>query len=335
MTNPIPAKKALSKKVLVKFFLWFVLVLIILGFSGLCLYQFLQNHKNDDQMHLFSAFSNQINEQVQQQQALIKTNQTALVYLLNIANQHRDYWSLAEIESLLQMADLTLNVQHNISTTITLLKIANNKMREMNDVRLVGARHLLVSNIVKLQSLQMSQVTPLYMQIQSINEQVEALPFITDKNATTISQEQTVTEAKKQHPWIQALKNSWTNIKQFLVVQKNEYPAKLILSKQEKATLKLNLHLYLTQAQSALLQRHRTIYQNSLKNAVQMIQQYFLQNDDQVNKVMQSLNALKQINITPKLPQINRTLWAVESMLHAYQSNNDTIKIDTKGNKAL
>jgi len=293
-----------------------IFIVIILGLIGLYVYQLIQSYKESQTL-------NTLKTKINQQGALIKTNQMTAVYLLKKVKSYPDFWAITEIESILRMADLTLNAQHNIPTTILLLNIAQTEMQKLANPRFEKVHQLLSKNIQRLKAQRMADPTSLFLQLQHLKDQVDSLPFATDfvKHAQESKKEAQKTK-KASFSWKHIFSSTWKTISKFLVIQKHPYPVKPILSEQEKTSLKLNLHSYLTLAQIALLQRHQMIYLVSLQKANNLILQYYLQSNKKVKNVLATLTMLVQIDITPPLPKIDHTLWALENIVHSYQTQN-------------
>jgi len=291
-----------------KKWLWFVLLFVIILAIGLGViyYQFTQ------QIHQIINNTNNLQTQLQTVKQQQDDSKAVMSKLQQLASKYQDAWLLREVESLIQMADVTLRFQHDVSKTVALLKTADTHLSKITDSKLLNVRKLLADDIVALQAVPKVDSTGMYLRLKALDVQSEKLPLMTMPKLKNDSEQQKVTMTTQHSAWMKSLLTSWHAIQKVLVIRYHQEPVDPLLSFKQQNFLMLNLHLLFAQAEWALLQRQDKIYQVSLQQIQKKITQYFLQSSDVTQGMLRELAELQKIKINPQLPDISDSLDAMQ-----------------------
>jgi len=256
---------------------------------------------------------------LKKQTKVVAENEAAIVHLLKLAGSSQDNWILAEVEYLIRMANLTLHFQHNIPTTIALLKTADTHLRSIGSLKLLEIRKILAHDIVALEAIPEVDVSGIYLRLQALDNQVEKLPLIDeDLKFKGNNDAQPQPEINTDSTWKDTLNDSWKTIKKVIVIRHRQQPIEPLISLQRRNLLDLNLHMLFAQAQWALLQRQESIYKASLQQIKDLIQRYFLQTNSKTQHIEKALTDLQAKGIDPALPDISDSLEVIRK-IHRYQ----------------
>lgn len=236
------------------------------------------------------------NLQQQQQQ-----QQQALQQLQQMAAGNQNYWLLAEINYLVQLAEYTLHFTQDIPSAIKLLQAADERATQVNSLDL---RQLLAKNILTLQNIPPLDLAGITSRLNSLQQQIMQLPLRLPHTPAQVPGSNT-SNSNNLSPWQQALHSSWHTLQTLIVVRRTDQTIEPLLPEIQLAYLQQNLQLLLLQAQIAALRGQATSYQNSLQQAKNQITRYFAINALVTQSTLQTLLALQKINVQPTLPDLS------------------------------
>lgn len=236
-----------------------------------------------------------------------------------------DYAS-REVEFLIRMAAERLIVNYDVQNAIKLLDAADNSLQALNNPSLKPLRETLAENRLALQSIKLPDLEGLWLTISAIEEQLPSLPTRgvragpqaslneTSSNNTssdeTQKQKESITEQQKNKDtsWKDSLYQTWGEVKDLVKIRKHSKPLEPILSSTEQLLAKEQLQLALEQMKWALLQRNNAIYQQTIKEAVLLLNTHFESTDERVKNIENQLKKIAEVNLKPTLPDLNKTL---------------------------
>lgn len=251
----------------------------------------------------------------------LQTRLTRSIQQITATQQNtRKDWILAEAEYLLRLANQRVLMEQTPQGALKLLRSADKILKETDDVTIYAVRKALAADVAALEAVPELDTEGLFLRIGALNAQVSQLKLIplTEQHklpeiVADVSNE-TFTET-----WTDNLKKAWATIadkfNQLVVIQDRDAPVEPLLSPQQNYYLQQNLHLMLEQAQLSLLQRKTSTYENSLTKAEDWIATYFESGDSTTKALVRSLQELKQINVSPVLPDISGSLNALKKYL--------------------
>lgn len=237
----------------------------------------------------------------------LAAQENAIASLSNQIPKDDHAWKAAEVVYLVRMANLQLNVQHDIPNALFLLRQAQNHLNTLHDPAFDSFQAELMKNISLLQSVPALDKDTLMTQLSNLRDEVPNLSILVSPKPNTSIVEQTSHEAHKKW-WHRAWNNIKASFKQLVVVrhQDDEIPA--LMSPEQQIYLQENLQLLIMQAQWALLNHDANLYQNSLKLAKSWVEKYYVQNSADTQQFLKMLAQLQGQNISPKVPDLSQML---------------------------
>lgn len=254
------------------------------------------------------SFRNQIfrlREHQAHQQHQIAAMQSALESLTLPAEKRSRV--LAQAEYLTRLANFSLSFERNVPVVVNLLKTADQQLSSLADPTLTSVRQSLANDIEALQAVPKVDLAGLIMRINAISQQINQLPIIPSQLKKPIMPAIT-TPPPPESFWKRGLEATGRALKNVVVVRHLEQPVEPLLPPELQTYLILNIQLKLSQAQWAALHQQPEIYQQSLQQAILWIRQYFVQNDNLTQNVLENLAELQKVNIKPPVPDISNSL---------------------------
>jgi uroporphyrin-3 C-methyltransferase len=253
---------------------------------------------------------------VQQHQQILTNVQSAIQTLSQ--PQEKRTRALTEADYLVRLADLSLDFENNIPLTINLLKMADEQLGALNDPTLTRVRQTLTEDITTLQAVPKVDLSGLILKINAISDQIPQLPIIPTELSKPAA-ETALTSPQTTQPtsvWVRGLDAVGRAFKNVVVVRHLEQPVEPLLPPQQRAYLVLNIQSKLSQAEWAVLHQQPEIYQQSLRQVIAWVQQYFTQNATITQSVLQELTELQKANVKPVKPTISNSLNAIQNALN-------------------
>lgn len=297
-----------------------VFLCVVLGFS----YARMQNVAGDN-----SQLQTQFNT-LQQQIAEVKSNAQHTVSAqesqanklaslqksfseLQVNNtKNKRHWLIEESRYLVNMASYTLSFEKNIPDSITLLKLAEVNLSQLQDASSVNAAQVVLQDIKSLQQIKTVDFTKTYADLMTINDEVDRMPVIGSQFVAAKKAPTEMTQAPAT--WQQSLKFNLEKIKELIVVRHDDDAIMPVVDKERRDYLYQYLHLVLAQTGWALLQQQSTVFQGSLSTALQWTQRYFIVSDTKTQTVVKALQALQKMSWPKENPSIDQSIKVVNAL---------------------
>ncbi|MFH1334652.1 MAG: uroporphyrinogen-III C-methyltransferase [Pseudomonadota bacterium] len=244
---------------------------------------------------------------LQKQQDSITANQNDIQQLQNLSNQNS--WRLAEVNYLIQSANITLQYKKDIPTAIQLLQAANHQLTHalMTD-DVVALQKMLKAKINELQNAPKIDTVTLYIRIQKLIDNADTLTLSKLKFPKKPLTEKTL---KNIPAWKAALIKSWDKIRSVLIIQRHKAKVVLPFDDQQKLLFVMNIKMLLTQAQWAALQQESTIFETSISQAILLLDRYAFQLNN-TQQMIKELRALKKISLNRDVPTMTDLLMTLQ-----------------------
>jgi uroporphyrin-3 C-methyltransferase len=253
-----------------------------------------------------------LSQKLDSQQNMFSQMNTQVSALMKRAPGDDRSWKTAEILYLVRMANLELDVQHNIPATLVLLKQAENQLNTLQDASLDNFHAALLKNISVLQNTPIFDIDALTTQLSNLRDEVSSLSILVAPKPNTSILENTPRQSHKNW-WQRAWDNIKASLQQLVIVRHQDEKIPALMSPEEQLYLQENLKLLLIQAQWALLNHDTVIYEKSLKQAKSWVEKYYVQNSASTQNFLKQLAPLMRENISPPVPDLAQTL----SLVHA------------------
>ena len=123
--------------------------------------------------------------------------------------------------------------------------------------------------------------------------------------------------------WQQLSQAVWQQLRQLVVIRHNQQAERGLLSASQRALLTQTLQAKLEIARLQLQRHDQGNFGLELQSILDLINTYYDTNDSQIKAVQQALTGLKQVNLSPQLPDISQTL----ALLQQRQQQDDQIPL--------
>ncbi|MBR9858775.1 MAG: heme biosynthesis operon protein HemX [Gammaproteobacteria bacterium] len=203
--------------------------------------------------------------------------------VLDLDSKRPNDWMLAEAEYLVRMAGRKLWLEQDAVSAAMMLANADERLAALNDPSLTPVRRALADDIASIKSVKKVDREGLVIKLNSINDQVDKLTLAGVIMARAEAPDFTLSESVSD--WKENLKKSWASFSDdFVTVRRRDGNVEALLSPQQHWYLSENLKGKLLQAQLAVYREQQEIYDSSLAQATQWLQDYFA--DDSVRQFM-------------------------------------------------
>lgn len=267
------------------------------------------------QQDVSSALANELNQVQQNLEQRISVGEDRIAAqqrrLQAMSTTSREDWQLAEAEYLLKLANQRVLIEKNPSSAVALLEEADNILRELDTLDLFSLRQAVARDLAALKLADKVDVEGLYLRIDGLAQQIEALPLY----ATKVEEARGIAPpiGDDEEPAKRSLFGFFSSLKDYVRVVDHAEKPQVLLGPESTLYLQQNLRLVLERAQLALLREQTLIYQQSLEQAQSWITRYFPPTD-KAAAFKQELALLEQQDIVSELPDIRGSL----ELLHNY-----------------
>lgn len=242
-----------------------------------------------------------------QQQTLQAKQLTELQNKVNaLAGSDTKLWLLAQADFMVKMAGRTLWNEHDVATTILLLKSADTTIAEMNDPSLLELRRAITADITALNAINPPDRDGITLRLTQLADQVDNLKLLdTDRNNTNMPMDQNSTELSGSlKEWRRNLAKSWNNfVADFITIRRRDSSAEPLLAPNQDIYLRENIRSRLLVAAQSVPRQQSALYQHSLEAVSTWVRAYFNPKDHVTETFLAELTALGQQSITLDLPQ--------------------------------
>ncbi len=306
-----------------------IVIIIAVGFTAYIGWQQITQQQSlldaqQQQLTQIRQQQTQANEQVQKQlqQNTLAQNQefTTLKKTIQVflkQNRHsRHDWLITEAEYLIKLANYRLILAHDVPTSISALRAADERLREVGNPRFIPLRQAIAFDIQQLKSVTRIDMVGLSLKLNAIQKQLEDLPLKTPTPETIQQKNQHPTQLSQIDSWKQLPMAIWQDLLKLFRIQTHNEQIQPLLSPEHRFFLVQNLKLQLEQARLALINNQPIIYKDRIQQAQQWIKQYFNNQDPLTQSMNKSLIQLAQVKINVTLPDISNSLTQLQ-LLHA------------------
>ena len=269
---------------------------------------------------LQQGLQDSITEQNNKLEARLKVEQAARVELeKNLQQLHtelgrdRHAWTLAEVRYYLRLANTRLLLLADVSSALRGLELADARIKALASPSMHKLRALLSEEISALKAVPSVDIEGASLRLIALAKQVEDLPILAPSRSEQAAKEAT-TKPTDIKDWRGHARAIWAEMKTLVTIRKTDRPVDALLAPEQTVFLRHNLRLKLEAARIALLQKDTAVYQASLNEVSEWITAYFNRDASAVKALLEQLTALVSLELQPALPDISRSLAAVEKL---------------------
>ncbi|WP_148252514.1 uroporphyrinogen-III C-methyltransferase [Aidingimonas lacisalsi] len=221
-------------------------------------------------------------------------------------------WLHAEAAYLLRLANQRLQLERDAEGAAALLRTADERLREADNPALTPVRREIASELAALDSVAKVDRTGLYLALNAQQEQLADLPLKQDIEAQAVEGEDA---QAPEGGWRQQLSHFGAELKDLVTVRRHDQALEALISPEQESYLRQNVRLLIEQAQLALLKEEGALYEESLDEAMTLVETYYDSDRDSVQSVLDRLEALRGEVIRPELPDISGSQQALATFI--------------------
>lgn len=230
--------------------------------------------------------------------------------LVELGSTTRSDWLLAEAEYLARLARQRLQTERSVKSPLALLESVDLILTQIDDPNILAARTAVADDITKLRLATDIDREGMYLELQALAANIEALDLVELAEPEIIEQKPVVTN----HRQMSVLDEFLSDLSGLIRVRQRQQPIEPMLHQEEERIVRRNMQMIFEQAQIALLREEQKIYQATLQKAQNYLLRFF-QSNPSSEGVSQRLAVLLGANIIQQLPDIYRSLDAIQSLL--------------------
>lgn len=221
-------------------------------------------------------------------------------------------WRLAEIEYLLMIANHRLSLADDVDTAITIFDIADNRLADLANPRLLGVRQAVADELLALRSLEQTDITGIVLSLSSILNEVERLPLIEQQRVAVGEKVETRT---MPDTWRELPRVIWNNIKSLVTVRYHEKPIEPLLPPKETWYLRQSLRLKLEQARLAALREETVLFRQYLTEADRWIEEFYQIDATTVVAMRATMAKMMKMELRQTLPDVTESLQRLRKVI--------------------
>ncbi|MDV2115240.1 uroporphyrinogen-III C-methyltransferase [Alcaligenes faecalis] len=249
---------------------------------------------------------------------------------------------LNDIDHLTTIAQQQLMLGGNVANAIVSLEAAQAQLARANRVGLASLQQTLNGDLERLRAAATVDVASLSRQLDTLSRYVSEAPLLVPDDVAggasaealdLASEAAAPADVPADAPWWERSWNTleqwgssaWNSVThdlgQFVSIRRVDDAAALLMSPDQAARLRENLRLRIMAAQLAMMMNQSAVWQTELNAVATALEKRF---DTQSNQVQQALRLTRQLQDTrigARLPTVNNTLAAIESLRQAQASH--------------
>jgi len=289
--------------------------------------------KLNTQQSDFAKKLQQVKEQTANasQEKIAKLNETVSQLEQRIKQRQPSDWLLHESEYLIRIAARTLWLEHDTTAAIGLLKDADARLTELNDPAFLPVRKLIHQDIKYLELMPTLQTDEVVLTLMALSKQVAQLPLAIQAFGDEKDEESNLELSNDISDWQANLAKTWQKfVNNFIRIRPRTGSVEPLMSPQQQVHLKQNLSLKVQLTLWAASERKGDIYQKSLTDIEQWLNEFFDMEDNINQHFIKTLHDLQQKQVHYNYPSELAALTAIRTAL-----NDQTIKLATAPKKEV
>lgn len=238
--------------------------------------------------------------------------ESSLSALQGISSGLRDTWLLSEAEYYLQIANAQLQLAGNAELAGIALQLADERLASLGNPALTDVRRKLADEKRQLESLRDVDLEGAVLTLGSLADTIQTLPLKNDIKLPVDSERPVAAEQTGMARAMASLKNAMSEV---ISVRRSDAAVTPLLPPDSAYFLRNNLTLQLQTARLAMLRGEQTIFDESLSDAVDWIQEYYDTGTRPVQSAVETISELRAMRLTVSKPDISGSLAALRQFV--------------------
>jgi len=228
----------------------------------------------------------------------------------------RDAWLLAEAEYYMQIANAQLQLAGNPELAALALGLADERLLQLANPALTGVRRALAGELRSLEAMEKPDTTGAALTLASLAEVVDSLPLrqeldVAENGGAGLDPELTGTD--------RALASLKSAVSKAVSVRRVDEAARPFIAPEAQYFLRANLGLQLQAARLAMLRGEAALFEQSLDDAANWLNEYYDTDSVAVRSALQTLADVRGNALSVALPDISGSL----ALLRQYLALSD------------
>lgn len=281
-----------------------IVFLLLILFGGKCLWDVIQTNKADK-----IAVKMQL-EKLQGKIVLLENSnehqQRSLNELRNLTKASKSRWIYAETAYLVQNAIYQIKLDH-VEEANSLLNDAFEAISSVPDAgpSVNAIKGQISQAIMMLKSARTVDEAGMVAKINQLRQKVDNLSLAFPAQLTVATKN---ASAKQSEEIKTALKESWQEFKQMIVIRYHEKPTEPLVPPNQAIYVKQNLQLQLEQANLAVFYHNPTLYRLSLQKVHEWVEQFFDPKSKLTQDFLAQVDVLSKMNVVATIPDVEGIL---------------------------
>ncbi|HEU5280918.1 MAG TPA: uroporphyrinogen-III C-methyltransferase [Gammaproteobacteria bacterium] len=298
---------------------------VFIAMAAALSYQFVQYHALHLELSTLAATQNLQDQNHAEKVASLEQGLQKLSEGVSVASQSlnqapsiagdANHLTVAEAAYLVNLANDQLQYTHNQTLALNLLQRASQILANLEDPNLNALKQSLADNVATLTAAPTADLTGLYMQLSTLNADLNRLPL----PATPLSTDENTDDKLNVSglPWWKAQwRRTMHTLGKVVIVRYNGGGVPPLVLPEERVFIYQNLHAQMENVFWALLNRDAGVYQAALMRMHLWIAQYFDVTSPITQSVLQQLQALSTQPIAGATVNLGGTLEQFTQYLH-------------------
>ena len=225
----------------------------------------------------------------------------------------RQDWLLAEAQYLLRLANQRLIMADDLVAAKALLLSADSILAEMEDVALHDVRAAVAADLAAVRAVPKRDIQGMYLVLAALIEQAGKLVIFQLPEQVSSAADQPA--ENWQGRLKQGYESALLKLSDYIIIRRRDVPIEALMDPQWEGLVRQNLRMLLEQAQVALLSGNQTLFRESLARANHWVAEFFDADEAAARALSQEILTLQERNIAVEMPDISRSLAAVDVAL--------------------
>lgn len=211
-------------------------------------------------------------------------------------------WLHAEAAYLLRLANQRLQFEGDVEGAAALLRTADARLADADNPALTPVREAIANELAALDAVAQVDRTGLYLALNAQQERISELRLSQE------IEERAVTSGIEEPPtgtFQRQLARFGEELKDLVVVRHHDEALEALITPEQESYLRQSLRLVLEQSQLALLNEEPELYEASIDQALQLLNDYYDTSREETQSVITRLQELQQAQVKPELPDIS------------------------------
>ncbi|PPD50234.1 MAG: enzyme of heme biosynthesis [Methylobacter sp.] len=219
----------------------------------------------------------------------------------------RGDWLIADAEYLLSVANERLHLIGDVNTTREALEAADQRLRESGDVGVIKVREQIAKDIALIRSLDVPDIVGIYASIQGLESSADKLSLLLPYSGKSLVPSTEIHDhADSSEAGHDMLQSVIDHLEGIVTIRHSDQPVKEILTPEQAQFIHEQLRVKLEMIKIALVEHNEAIYQASLLDAKNWLEQHFTKNEES-RVLLSELERLMAIKIRSQFPDISQS----------------------------